>query len=425
MSREVYISSTYKDLTAYRDAIIEMFASAALRDNYRTLGMENYIARTGMTSIDVCLEDVRKADIYILILSKNYGSIVPGTTTSYTQTEYEEAKKVQSAGKKPYAVFVFYSNDEFEEHDFRDQQELKNEQLKDFYTMAKKENAGFIYPFKSPETLCNQILLTLIYHFKRPKSIDDYGNYLLLLDRTHQAAEVSRHRNTGGRGFYFAAGYPNNPYDFIARLHQNEIGLGFVQCNISLGQFYSTEQDKFEQEFKDELDQFGLIGQQGNYLLSQDQKTFVNILVSDDEVDQNPFKLDFMKPILRAFLSAGVNAVKNKEEQKFFFCLYYSYTKPDNELYDKFKEFADAVAADSDNYSPGLKSLNELRDLDRTDIINWLGIYMPDFPVGQEKIDKLLDCKDNPYKKHNMTSVKEYINTWIETNLINYDTNKG
>lgn len=161
MIRKVYISSTYKDLIPYRDAIRAMFSTVSLRDDYTALGMEDYVARDGMSAIQVCLEDVRNADIYILILSKNYGSIVEDTGRSYTETEYVAAKEVQASRTKPYAVFVFSSNDEFEQHDFKERRDLQNDQLKEFYDNAKRQNAGFIYPFTSPDSLCNQILLTL------------------------------------------------------------------------------------------------------------------------------------------------------------------------------------------------------------------------------------------------------------------------
>jgi hypothetical protein len=41
--------------------------------------------------IDVCLEKVRKADVYVGIVAHRYGKIVEETGKSYTQMEYEEA----------------------------------------------------------------------------------------------------------------------------------------------------------------------------------------------------------------------------------------------------------------------------------------------------------------------------------------------
>ena len=87
----VFISSTYVDCIEYRNAAIEVVES--LKDNdIRLIGMELFGSRTE-TTLDVCLTEVRKADIYILIIAHRYGTVDQKTRKSYTQLEYEEVIK--------------------------------------------------------------------------------------------------------------------------------------------------------------------------------------------------------------------------------------------------------------------------------------------------------------------------------------------
>ena len=88
----VFISSTYIDCLEYRKAAIEIVKS--LKDkNLNLIGMELFGSRTE-TTLDVCLNEVRKSDIYILIVAHRYGTVDIETKKSYTQLEYEEVQKL-------------------------------------------------------------------------------------------------------------------------------------------------------------------------------------------------------------------------------------------------------------------------------------------------------------------------------------------
>src|SRR3984957_21143434 len=161
MAKQVYLSSTYKDLKEYREIIRQMFTSKGLSNKYELVSMEGYVAESGKRSLDVCLDDVRKADIYILVLAEGYGATVDGMNISYTQAEYEEAKRIQTSRPGLYDVFVFYSAAESERFDFEGREDLKNDKLKEFYKKALADNARFLQPFTDSNSLCNQILLSL------------------------------------------------------------------------------------------------------------------------------------------------------------------------------------------------------------------------------------------------------------------------
>ncbi len=87
----IFISSAYIDCIEYRNAAIE--AIHTFNDsNISIIGMELFGSRKE-TTLEVCINEVKKADIYILIIAHRYGSIDKESQKSYTQLEYEEADK--------------------------------------------------------------------------------------------------------------------------------------------------------------------------------------------------------------------------------------------------------------------------------------------------------------------------------------------
>ncbi|MES2681767.1 MAG: DUF4062 domain-containing protein [Bacteroidota bacterium] len=92
---KLYISSTFCDLEDTR-AFIRTKINDHLQDFFEfTEIMENMKGENGRNEpdIDTCLNNVRKADVYILIIGKRYGSCPQGRTDqkSYTHLEYEAA----------------------------------------------------------------------------------------------------------------------------------------------------------------------------------------------------------------------------------------------------------------------------------------------------------------------------------------------
>lgn len=67
----IYISSTYKDLKTHREKVCLALRTAGYKDV--TL-MEEYAAND-KHPVEKCLDDVRRADIYIGIFGQRYGYI--------------------------------------------------------------------------------------------------------------------------------------------------------------------------------------------------------------------------------------------------------------------------------------------------------------------------------------------------------------
>lgn len=99
---KVFVSSTYEDMITYRNIASEAITSIS----HLPIGMEHFISSPDK-SLDVCLAEVRRCNIYVLLLGMRYGSIDDGTGKSYTELEYEEAIR----NNIPVLAFVIDENE--------------------------------------------------------------------------------------------------------------------------------------------------------------------------------------------------------------------------------------------------------------------------------------------------------------------------
>src|SRR5689334_6572711 len=93
----VFISSTSKDLTDYREAA--MRAVSAL--DMHPVVMEDFNA-TDANAVDKCRQAVESCDILIGVYAYRYGYVPPDEQHSITEMEYEWA----TAAGKPRLIFV-------------------------------------------------------------------------------------------------------------------------------------------------------------------------------------------------------------------------------------------------------------------------------------------------------------------------------
>jgi hypothetical protein len=85
--RQVFISSTAKDLAEFRAATIKQVERL---DGWKCVNMERFGARAGPT-VDACKELVQSCDLFLGIVGHLYGSCPRESVTSYTEHEYEAA----------------------------------------------------------------------------------------------------------------------------------------------------------------------------------------------------------------------------------------------------------------------------------------------------------------------------------------------
>lgn len=95
---QVFVSSTYTDLRAERQAAVEAILSAG----HIPAGMELFAAGD-QSQMTVIREWIDESDVFLLILGGRYGSIEPQSGKSYVELEYSHAVE---KGKPLFAVFI-------------------------------------------------------------------------------------------------------------------------------------------------------------------------------------------------------------------------------------------------------------------------------------------------------------------------------
>ena len=135
----VFVSSTYRDLKEEREKVIE-----AIEKVCKAIGMEKFLPDEKST-LEVCLENLKKCNIYIGIVGSRYGSIVPESQLKEVEGEnYEKYKglsfthyEFRKAGELgiPRAVFII-------------NEEIKDEKINKFLSLLKGKKEDEINKFK-------------------------------------------------------------------------------------------------------------------------------------------------------------------------------------------------------------------------------------------------------------------------------------
>ncbi|NHV06647.1 MAG: DUF4062 domain-containing protein, partial [Thaumarchaeota archaeon] len=113
----VFVSSTYRDLKEEREKVIE-----AIEKVCKAIGMEKFLPDEKST-LEVCLENLKKCDIYVGIIGSRYGSIVPESQLKEVEGKnYEKYKglsfthyEFRKAGELGIPRAVFIVNEESKE----------------------------------------------------------------------------------------------------------------------------------------------------------------------------------------------------------------------------------------------------------------------------------------------------------------------
>jgi tetratricopeptide (TPR) repeat protein len=98
VTRSVFLSSTSRDLTEYRQVVIEAINGL---DDYKCVAMEDFGARDWAAD-DFCRAKVAECDLFVGIVGHLYGSCPEGCAQSYTEREYDAA----IAAERPRLMFI-------------------------------------------------------------------------------------------------------------------------------------------------------------------------------------------------------------------------------------------------------------------------------------------------------------------------------
>jgi hypothetical protein len=100
--KKVFLSSTYKDLTEHRKAIMEAIERL---DDYKCVWMEWFGARD-KGALASCRQKVAECQVFVGLIGHLYGSCPPDREESYTVCEYDVAQEFG----KPCLMFLSKAN---------------------------------------------------------------------------------------------------------------------------------------------------------------------------------------------------------------------------------------------------------------------------------------------------------------------------
>ncbi len=155
MSLTIYISSTYEDLKLCRDQVYHQLRSL----RHEVIAMEDYVA-TDERPLDKCLEDVRKADVYVGLFAWRYGYVPKKgnpKAKSISELEYLEATK----HRKP--RFVFLLNDRapwpVDQTDMASGENGKGAKINALRQSLREEHIAGL--FETPQDLATKVISAL------------------------------------------------------------------------------------------------------------------------------------------------------------------------------------------------------------------------------------------------------------------------
>ena len=164
----VFVCGTYGDLREERSAVMD----AITRMHFQYGSMEMFGARPE-APIDVCIDEVRKSDVLVIIVGHRYGTFVPGTDLSFTETEYEEGYRLNKSS------FVYIRDESvpiLAQH--FEQEPAKVARLQLF--RGKLEDRHTVFRFHSTSELALQVTVDLNRSMARIDGVDSAMQILSL-----------------------------------------------------------------------------------------------------------------------------------------------------------------------------------------------------------------------------------------------------
>jgi len=146
VANTVFVSSTFEDLEPHRRAVwtvLEQF-------DVNVRGMEEFGARPD-APLDTCLTEVEQSDIYVGIVAYKLGSVDDASQKSFTQLEYEHARKLEKH------ILIYLIDETNARVTIReiDQDPNRREKLESFKKTLRQNHT--IGSFTSPEDLAEKL----------------------------------------------------------------------------------------------------------------------------------------------------------------------------------------------------------------------------------------------------------------------------
>ncbi|MDD2449970.1 MAG: DUF4062 domain-containing protein [Sulfurimonas sp.] len=160
----IFISSTFTDLKDVRKNIHD----SILKDGHYPIAMENFVASNN-SQMDEIKKLIDNCDYYILILGCCYGTIDKSTNKSFTELEYEYAKKIN----KPILAFFLSDNQCVKE----------DNKLKKFKKIVKN-NDKLCSPSETKELISSTVNIALHKQYQNNPQVGWLRNINKVIEKT-------------------------------------------------------------------------------------------------------------------------------------------------------------------------------------------------------------------------------------------------
>lgn len=123
-TKTIFLSSVAAGVESYRSAV---YGAISGLEGFRCIRMEDFGSHNAQP-LEICLQKVSEADIFVGIIGHRYGSCPPGHSQSYTELEYEAAL----AQGKPCLMFLAPEEHPVPAHQIeKDEQRAKQKRFRD------------------------------------------------------------------------------------------------------------------------------------------------------------------------------------------------------------------------------------------------------------------------------------------------------
>jgi len=174
----VFISSTYADLQPHREKIEEILN----RIEGRFRSMRFFGSREG-DPLKECIDKLRECNYYLAVIGHRYGSIHPDSRLSFTELEYEEAKRLEISRH------IYIASEKVTLQAAHVEPDETRKQLDLFKQKLKKENA--IVPFDSPEDLAAKVVSDILLNLSQRPGIVSFAKKTYLPAIRSTCASIS------------------------------------------------------------------------------------------------------------------------------------------------------------------------------------------------------------------------------------------
>jgi Domain of unknown function (DUF4062)/NACHT domain len=169
----VFISSTYVDLQDYREKVEEVLSR--IQAGFRSM---RYFGSKEGDPLEQCLNKLRQCNYYVGVIGHRYGAVHERLDLSYTELEYQEAKKIGIKRR----IYIAASTVAIQPNQV--EPDLVRKKLEAFKQQLKRDNT--VVSFNSPDDLATKVLSDIfLTEYSKPE-IDSFAKtkYLPAIRRT-------------------------------------------------------------------------------------------------------------------------------------------------------------------------------------------------------------------------------------------------